>query len=172
MLVGFTLQVESFLVLGASVLFGTAAYFTGATLRRNVGALATTLVVLILNVLWDVAAYKAHWWWYESGDRMFAPFALYLAQDLVWGGALALIGWRIQRRFGAQGLIVFLLLFSVTGGIRDSVEARVIRLLIFGPSPLVRLMDIICWATLLGVGQVVMRLVAGPAANDALTEKK
>lgn len=55
MLAGFTPQIELFLVLGASALFGTAAYFTRATLCRNVAALAATPAILILNVLWVTA---------------------------------------------------------------------------------------------------------------------
>ncbi len=171
MFAGFTPQVEVFLVLSALALFGTAAYFTRATPRRNAAALVATLVFSILNVLWDIAAYKATWWWYVVGNRMFAPLALYLAQDLVWGGALALVGWRIQRRLGALGLAIFVALLSVIGGIRDSVEASVTRLLVFGPSPLARFMDVVCWATLLSVAQLTMRLVAGPATQDALTRK-
>ena len=169
MLAESTPYVELLLVLVALAVFGTTAYFTLATLRRIAAALTAALVISMLNVVWDIAAYKAHWWWYATGARMVAPLALYLAQDLVWGGALALIGWRIQRRFGVQRLIVFLILFSFVGGIRDLFEAGATRLLVFGPGLLVRLMDIVCWATLLGVAQVVMRLIAGPAANDPTT---
>ena len=169
---GFTPQFELWSTLVAIAIFGVAIYLARATRRRAAGALLAALVFTGLNVPWDWMAHEAGWWWYPGQAGSLAPLLVYLAQDLVWGGAFGLLGWRIERCFGSRSLAVFVLLLSVIGSVRDSVIASVTGIIAFGSGPLPRLADFACWATLLVSAQGAMRLVAGPSACDGLAKAR
>lgn len=171
MLTHFTPQLQAYLMLCAVAIFAAAVYFTRATYRRGVAAFAAALVFTVFNILWDIAAYHAHWWWYPSLNRSFGPLSIYLAQNLVWGGAWGLLGWRIQRRFGLLGLILFIFFLSSVGNIRDFTIASATKLIMFGSGYVPRLADLVCWATLLAIAQITIRLIAGPSERDSLSAR-
>ena len=171
-LTGFTPQFQLWSTLAAAGLFGAAVYLTRAKRRRMAGALMATLIFTALNVLWDVAAHEAGWWSYPSQARPFLPLPVYFAQDLVWGGALGLVGWRIQRRFGLRGVAAFVLLLSVIAAVRDFAYASITKAIAFGPSPASPLAEFACWATLLAIAQATIRLVGGPSTRDGLARAR
>jgi hypothetical protein len=47
------------------------------------------------------------------------PLMYYVLTGIFYGAGIALLGWRVNRRFGLKGLILFILLFGVYGVIRD-----------------------------------------------------
>jgi hypothetical protein len=110
---------EIFAVIAAPLLFALFASFTRATPRRMVGALVGGLGFGAANALWDVAGYYAGWWHYPFTTAPTAALPLYLAGGLFYGSALGLIGWRVTRRFGLRGVLVFLVLFTLYGMARD-----------------------------------------------------
>lgn len=165
MVAGFTSQFQVWSILAAAGLFVATVYLTRASRRRVTGALVAALVFTALNVVWDVAAHKAGWWWYPSRSGALLPFPVYFAQDLVWGGAFWLVGWRIERRFGARAMAAYVPLLSAIGGLRDFLIAFVTKAIWFGPGPTSRLADFGCWFTLLAVAQIIMRLVAGRSSD-------
>src|SRR5262252_3770147 len=116
-------QVDQFIVpllTVSSILLLVVAYFTRPSPRRLIGALAGGLAFGTLNVVWDLAAHYAGWWYYPWTDAPYAPLPFYLVQGLFYGAAVtSLIGWRIQRRFGTRGLVGFLVLFPIYGAIHD-----------------------------------------------------
>jgi uncharacterized membrane protein (DUF485 family) len=78
--------------------------------------------------------------------------------------ALALVGWRVTRRFGWRGQAVFMVALAILGTLRDYAwAARLPNLIVFAPGVGPALVDAVCWASLVGLAQVVMRWVAGPA---------
>jgi hypothetical protein len=82
---------------------------------------------------------------------------------------LALIGWRITRRFGWRGQEAFLFSLAILGTLRDyRWAARFPELIVFAPGIVTVLVDAACWVSLAGLAQLLMRWVAGPANGDAL----
>ena len=82
---------------------------------------------------------------------------------------LALVGWRILRRFGWLGEAVFLTMLAVLGTLRDYLVAEQgMGIIVFAPGVATVVVDAMCWTGLTALSQGVMRLVAGPAAADPL----
>ena len=165
MLTGFTPLFQLWSTLAAASLFGAAVFLTRAKRRKTIAALMATLIFTVLNVVWDVAAHKAGWWSYPSQSRPFLPLPVYFAQDLVWGGAFGLIGWRIQRRFGSYGLAAYVLVISA---LRDFTIASRTKAISFGAGRAPVFADFACWLSLLLIAQVTIRLVGGPSTCEGL----
>ena len=164
----FTRDFQVWGVLVATGIFSTTVFLTRANRRRSSGALLGALVMSALNIFWDIGAHRCGWWTYPSQGRSFAPIPVYLAQDLVWGGAFGLVGWRVHRRFGAGAIVAFIALLSILGALRDRFISSRTHMIVFGPGPLPLVGDFSCWLTLLAATQITIRLVAGPPAADGL----
>jgi hypothetical protein len=164
----FTQQSQAWGLLVATGIFGVTAVLTRAKRGRSIGALLGALVMSALNIVWDIGAHQFGWWTYPSAARGFASFAIYLAQDVVWGGAFGLVGWRVHRRFGVCALVTFIGLLSMLGALRDRFISSRTHIIAFGPGSLPLLADAACWLTLLAAAQITIRLVAGPPAADSL----
>jgi hypothetical protein len=108
-------------------------------------------------------------WFYPSCvEPTHPPLAVYFGQALIFVGCLALLGWRVQRAFGARGLVVLGVVVCLVGLARDfSAAAFFPEILRFGPSPAAQLADVAAWLVVLTVALVVTRIVAGPASDDA-----
>jgi hypothetical protein len=163
-------QFMIFSLIAAPFLFGLSAYFTRATRQRVAGALVGGLGFGAANLIWDVAAYHTGWWHYPFTTSPYASLPRYLAAGLFYGSAVGLLGWRTNRRFGPRGLLVFLALFTLYGSLRDFGAAAATHhaYIIFGAGLVPVLADAASWLIDQGVAQVLMRLVAGPAASDPL----
>jgi hypothetical protein len=57
-------------------------------------------------------------WHYPSDDTRRGPLLMYPLLALIWT-VLALIGWRVVRRFGWRGEVVFLTLIARQGTLRE-----------------------------------------------------
>ncbi len=172
MLTVFTPWLQFWFTLAAVGLFGATIYLTRVKRLRTAGALAATLIVTGFNVLWDLVAHASGWWLYPSEARPILPLPIYFAQNLVWGGAFGLVGWRIQRRFGLGGLVVYISLLTALGALRDFTWASNTKAISFGTGPAPRLADLTCWASLLVIAQITIRLVAGPSTHDGLARTR
>jgi hypothetical protein len=87
-------------------------------------------------------------WHYPSDDTVRAPLLLYPLLVRIWP-VLALIGWRVMRRFGWRGEVVLLSLVTVPGTLRDYFEAgHALRMIALAPGLKTVLVDIVCWAGL------------------------
>ena len=82
-------------------------YFTRATARRVLGALAGGVAVAVAGFGVERLCQALGLWHYPSDDSGRGPLLMYPLLALVWA-ALALIGWRVVRRFGWRGEAVFL----------------------------------------------------------------
>jgi hypothetical protein len=151
----------------AAVLAGTA-HFTRARARRVVGALAGGVAVGIVGVGIECLAHALGWWRYPSVETLYGPPLMYPALILLFA-ALALIGWRVHRRFGWGGQVTFLTALATVGTLRDYFwAARLPDLIVFATGMGPVLADAACWAGLTGLAQAVMRCVAGSAGSDPL----
>src|SRR5215470_14465730 len=83
-------------------------YFTRARLWRVSGALLGGIAGGLLNVVADLLAFALGWWHYASAHPAYAPPLFYVAAGLAYGAVFSLLGWRIDRHFGRQGVLVFL----------------------------------------------------------------
>jgi hypothetical protein len=148
-----------------------AVYFTRATARRILGALAGGVAVAVVGFGVELVCQAAGLWHYPSDDTGRGPLLMYPLLALVWA-VLALIGWRVVRRFGWRGEVVFLTVVALQGTLRDYFEAgQALGMIALAPGLTTVLVDIVCWAGLTALAQGVMRLVAGPAAADRLARR-
>lgn len=144
-------------------------YFTRATTRRVLGAVAGGVAVAVAGVGVEALCQALGFWRYPSDDTGCGPLRMYPALVLIFA-VLALIGWRVMRRFEWCGQVVFLAAVTVLGTLRDYFwQAQ--GLIDFAPGIATVLVDAVCWAGLTALAQGVMRLVAGPAAADRLVRR-
>jgi hypothetical protein len=156
----------------AAVLLAAAVYLTRARSRRVAGALCGGVVAAVLAIGEDVLAHGFGWWWYPGVSTAYGPPLAYLAIALWYGAGVALIGWRITRRFPERGLGFFIAAVAVLGPLRDYGLAARVGAVAFadGLAPVVA--DAVCWAGVAALAQAVMRAVAGPAAGDRLARRR
>jgi hypothetical protein len=167
-------QFTIFSLIAAPLLFALSAYFTRATPQRVAGALLGGLGFGAANLIWDIVAFHTGWWHYPFTAAPYATLPLYLADGLFYGAAVGLIGWRVIRRFGLRGLLVFLALFTLYGMVRDFGGAAATHdaYLIFGTGLVPALGDGASWLVDQALAQGLMRLVAGPAVSDPLARAR
>jgi hypothetical protein len=148
-----------------------AVYFTRATSRRVLGALAGGVAVAVVGFGVEVLCQALGLWHYPSDDTGRGPALMYPLLILIWA-VLALFGWRVVRRFAWRGEVVFLAVVALQGTLRDYFEAgQALGMIALAPGLTTVLVDIVCWAGLTALAQGVMRLVAGPAAADRLARR-
>jgi hypothetical protein len=155
----------------APLLFALSAYFTRANRERIFAALLASLAFGLANLVWDQIAFRAGWWSYPAFQKIHEWMLLYIPAGLVAGGAFGLICWRVTRRYGTVGFILFILLWSSWGIIHDfggGAAFQSSNLMAFAPGPVPMLLDGTLYATCQLVAQATMRLVAGPAETDPL----
>jgi hypothetical protein len=148
------------------VVMAVTIYLTRATRRRVIGALIGGAVVGLFGVGIECLAHVVGWWRYPFVKTAYGPPLMYPVVILLFA-ALALLGWRVTRRFGWRGQVVFLFAVAVFGTLRDyRVAAWLPEFIVFAPGIGIALVDAACWAGLLALAQAVMRLVAGPVKTD------
>src|SRR5580765_5036892 len=135
------------------------AYFTRATRKRIIGALSGGVAVAVVGVAIECLAHARGWWRYPFIGTAYGPPLIYPVVVLAFA-ALALIGWRVTRRFGWRGQAAFLCAVAIFGTLRDyRVAAWLPEFIVFAPGIGIALVDAACWAGLLALAQAVMRLV-------------
>ena len=153
------------------VVMVVTAYFTRATRRRVTGALIGGVAVGIVGVGVECLAHAVGWWRYPSVETPYGPPLMYPVVVLLFA-ALALIGWRVTRRFGWRGQAAFLCVVAILGTVRDyRVAAWLPEFIVFAPGIGTALVDATLWAGLLALAQAVMRSVAGPVRGDPLARQ-
>jgi hypothetical protein len=167
---GITLdQITIYGTLGTAIVLIIIIYFTRATRLRIAGALAAGLLI----ILTDFIASSLGLWHYPGYTSGIGPIGYYIPTALFYGAGMALIGWRINRRFGMKGLAVFIILFGLYGSTRDYIYATSSsNVIIFGMGIVHVIADYLAWIGILIIAQIVMWLVAGPAKDDRLARTK
>jgi hypothetical protein len=118
----------------------------------------------------DTVGVRMGLWSYPSCiDPPHPPLLVYVGQALEFVGCIALVGWRVQRRFGARGVAVLAAVVCTLGAVRDfSVAAALPQMMHIGPLPGSLIADVVAWGVVATVALGVMRIVSGPARADPL----
>src|SRR5438552_10641891 len=104
------------------VLLGVLIYFTRATARRVIGALAGGAAAGLLGLGMIALSESQGWWQVPSGSVPYFRLQLFLA-FAVSMAPFYLITWRVARRFGWRGLAVLLGIVTIIGPPRDYLVA-------------------------------------------------
>ncbi len=146
-------------------IFAASAYFTHANLRQIAGALVGALAYGAINFAWDRAAALAGWWQYPAYNLAGQlPLPIYAFSGLVYGG-FGLIGWRITRRFGKKGLVIFLAAWSLWGFFHDVAGSYAFassNLMVLGQGLAPLVADLLLYATCMACVLGSIRLISGP----------
>src|SRR5215471_9472800 len=166
---------QELLLVGAGVhlvYLCAAVYFTRATARRVLGALVGGVAVAAVGYGVELACQALGLWYYPSDDTGRGPLLMYPSLAFLWA-TLALIGWRVVRRFGWRGEVVFLAAVALLGTLRDYfVAGQALGGIVLAPGATTVLVEIVCWAGQTALTQALMWLVAGPAAADRLARRR
>ena len=143
-----------------------AAFFTRATGRRVAGALLGGAVVGAIAMGTDALGEQLGWWrmaiWQLNLIAVYASFFVSLAP-------VYLVPWRVERRFGWRGLAVATLILTVIGPPRDYLYvSKFPEWATYAPGIVPILAIAVLYGIMVPVGQLTMRLVAGPAGGDRL----
>jgi hypothetical protein len=152
-------------------LLAATTYFTRTTRRRFFAAVAGGIAVAVIGVGVEVLFQTLGFWHYPSADQPYGPPIMYPLIVVMWT-VLALLGWRVMRRFGWHGQAIFLLLVTIVGTVRDFLIAeQALGFIVLAPGTLTVVVDAGCWAGTTALAQAVMRIVAGPANADRLSRQ-
>ena len=150
---------------------GVVIYFTRATTRRVIGAIAGGAVAGLLGLGAIAFCEALGWWWvpYASTPYFLAFFYLGLSISLT---PIYLVTWRLARRFGWRGLAVFISVVTIIGPPRDYfIAAMFPKWMVFAPGIAPILADGATYFGIVAVGHAVMRFIAGPANEDQLAQR-
>ena len=151
---------------GYAILFVLAVYFTRATFRRATGSLAGAVIVGLTSVSILVLGEAVGWW---KIPLLSTPFLLFLGLSISVS-PIYLVTWRIARRFGTRGLMLFAGVVTIIGAPRDYfIASKFPQWMVFSPGVAPVIADAVTYgAVIVLLGHAVMRIVAGPAQEDGL----
>jgi hypothetical protein len=141
-------------------------YFTRATSRRVVGALAGGVVVGFMGMGAIVCGNTLGLW---RVPIFWTPYflALFYLGLSISVTPIYLVTWRVARRFGWRGLAVCLVIVAIIGPPRDYLyAAKFPEWMVFAPGIAPILADAATYVGIVAIGHAVMRMVAGPARGD------
>lgn len=165
-----TQQLQLFSCLYVAVLV-VVAVLTRATARRGAGALAGGAAVGLVALGIIALGEEVGWWHMVIAWKPYF-LSLMLIDFAVSFAFILLINWRIARRFGWRGLAVVVVVSMVLGPVRDyRYMAHFPEWGAYGPGIAPVLAIAATYAVLLILGQLVMRMVAGPARADRLARR-
>jgi hypothetical protein len=146
-------------------------YFTRATSRRVVGALAGGAAVGCMGMGAIVLGNTLGLW---RVPISWTPYflALFYLGLAISCSPIYLITWRVARRFGWRGLAVCLVVVAIIGPPRDYLyAAKYPEWMVFAPGVAPILADAATYVGIVAIGHAVMRLIAGPSREDRLRNK-
>jgi serine/threonine protein kinase len=154
-----------------SAFLAAAAYVLRVRLLRVAGSLAGGLAMATIRLL-GIRYAHAMGWWSTRFTNDPDPVSVFTAPVLllvytVAVAAFLLVGWRLGRRFGWKGPVVWFAWIVVWAPLRERLVFDKFMQVIRAPLELFPVMtDIAFWATGLLLGYTTMRLIAGPARAD------
>jgi serine/threonine protein kinase len=143
---------------------GVAVYFTRASLRRTLGALAAGFAFMLLFLVEEMLPASMglrHFTWTAAPQ----PAGLIYTAIIPYGALIALLGWRITRKFGWLGQVALLLAAAIGGPARDHFYMLWVPGVAAVPGLLPLISDSVLWLCGVGSGQAILRLIAGPAGG-------
>jgi hypothetical protein len=156
------------MAIGYGVALLAAIYFTRATSRRIVGALAGGVIVALM-VMGAIAVCESFGWWrIPSTETPYFNLLLFLGLAIS-SSPIYLVTWRLARRFGWRGLAVFIAAVGIIGPPRDYLIAKKFpEWMVFSPGAAPIIADCVTYIAIVAVGHAVMRIISGPAGGDLL----
>ncbi len=150
------------------ILLGVVVYFTRAPLLRLSGSLAGGVVFVLLFFAEHRLASASGWLHFRWIVTPQSQLLVYLAATPL-GAILLLLGWRIIRKFGWRGQMVFVAAVGTYGPVRDYLAAAWFAGIIRVPGALPWIADWVCWVGNITLALGIMRLITGPVESDRLT---
>ena len=144
-------------------------YFTRATARRILGAFAGGAAVGIFGMGAIVVGNTLELWrvpifWNQPYFLTLFYLALTISVMPIY-----LVTWRLARRFGWRGLVVFTVIVAIIGPPRDYLyAAKYPAWMVFAPGVAPIIADGLAYVGIVLIGHAVMRLVAGDSRADRL----
>jgi hypothetical protein len=135
---------------------------------QNLGALAAGFAFMLLFVVEEalpVSMGLRHFTWTVAPP----PTGLICAALIPYGAIIALLGWRITRRFGWRGQVALLSAAAIGGPARDYITTLWVPGVAAIPGLVPLIADGVLWLCAIGSGQVILRLIAGPAESGQFT---
>jgi hypothetical protein len=132
-------------------LFLLSAYFTHATRRHLLGALAGSALYATVNYTWDRIAAAFGYWTYTawSASGQF-PLSGYVLAGIVGGGAFGMIGWCMIKHWhwiGYAGFLMFWALYALVHDIGGSRLFASSSLMVFAPGLIPIIADMLWYLT-------------------------
>jgi|GraSoi2013_115cm_1033766.scaffolds.fasta_scaffold17901_2 hypothetical protein len=150
------------------VSLGAVAYFARPGTRRMMGALGGGVAAGLSLPLLLALAEAQGWWRCPFLNLPHAPLVTFLGFTVSYA-PIALVAWRIERRFGWRGTACSLAAVCVLGPPRDyAIATRYPELMVFGPGVAPIAGNAAVYFVTVALTLAVMRLIAGPAAKDRL----
>ena len=165
-----TLQITAMTCAYVVALAG-AIYFTRASSRRVLGALAGGAAAGCLGLGVMVLGQALAVWWISlpSSPGVWALFYVGLAISL---SPIYLVTWRVSRKFGRRGLAACLVVVGVIGPPRDYLYAAIYpEWMVFAQGVAPFLADAAAYLGLVALGHAVMRFVSGPSRGSRLARQ-
>jgi hypothetical protein len=154
-----------------AVVLAAVIYFTRATMRRVVGALAGGAAVGLMAVGAIALGESQAWWRIPSSSSTYFWPLMYLGLAISCS-PIYLLTWRTTRRFGWRGLAVFIVIVTAIGPPRDYLYAAVFpQWMTFSPGIVPILADAATYLLIVTLGHAAMWLVAGPSGEDRLAQR-
>ena len=147
--------------------FCIATYLTRAPRARITAALVAGGATAFAQLGADSAAHALGLYRYPFVTTPYAPLAFYLV-TIPGAGMLALVVWRVDRRWSTPGVLWFAVVLAAYYAIHDYVTSVVSNLIEFRPGIAGEAGDAVIAFVLALVIFGVMRLAGGPSAADGL----
>jgi hypothetical protein len=165
------MEIKAFFILVVPFII---VFYLGALLflqpprRVLLASLLGGLIMALLNILFDLAAYYAHWWHYNlNGLILHLPLPFYITPLLIYGSLGYLLIWRFWRgrwHWLALLLLIGIPIFGIArdliGWLADS-SYSVPDTFLAGP------MDALSWLVMFYVGYWLFRRLAPPRTELA-----
>ena len=152
------------------MLLVASAYLTRAGQRRLLGAVAGGAAAAALNIAVDIGANAAHLWRYTEVSTPHAPLWYYTGA-LMGVSAIALVIWRLARRYGRPGIAAALSAIAILFPIRDFRVATTTHVIEFSHGFAPWAADGAAAVAVVALAVAVMWVIVGPADGDALAQR-
>jgi len=143
------------------VLFLVVGRLSQATPQRSLGALLGGLVASAAGAGLDVLGHRLGWWYYVGASDAHGPWLVYVGVVFL-EGALALLGWRLVRRYGPPALMLLVPGAALCTTAADFIAAgKPNPVQVIAPGPVPKVGDFLLWSTITALGLLVMRVFVG-----------
>ena len=137
--------------------------FIRPTRMALIASLLGGLLLGLINILFDVAAYYAGWWYYTLNDlTLHVPLPFYITPVLVYGSIVYLLIWRFRSGRGHWFALLLLFGVPVFGFLRDILGALNQSSYTTWKSPLAGPLTVVMWLLMFYAGYLLFQRLAPP----------